>query len=299
MVLASFLIGEGGERLSRFLGHSFAGGVILGLVTALPETILVFTALLIGVPQAAYSSVAGANSMLMTLGTGLLGLVYYGLYRRPIAMEGRYSREVNALLAASLVTLVYLLLRPLIRVEAFRFLTGSVLVVVYLFYIFSSYSEASGGQLKKVDLLGLVMVVVGGSVAVALSPVFLESLEATSKELGVPYLLLVYFLTPVAAELEEKLSAYVLVLKSSNNGSLALYSFVGSKLENASLLLGLTLLFSDASDVLYLAVLALSNLFGVSVLKDGKLTLLESVSGLCLYVIFSWALASYSGTNLP
>ena len=299
MVLASLLIGEGGERLSRFLGHSLAGGVIIGLVTALPETVLVFTALLVGVPQAAYSSIAGANSMLMTLGTGLLGLVYFGLYRRPIAMEGRYSREVNALLAASIVTLIYLLSRPFVSAEAFRFLTGSVLVAVYAYYVLSSYSEATGGGREKVDLLGLTMVVIGGSVAVALSPMFLESLEAASKELGVPYLLLVYFLTPVAAELEEKLSAYVLILKSSNNGSLALYSFVGSKLENASLLLGLVLLFSDTSDALYLAVLALSNLFGVGVLRDGKLTLLESVSGLCLYVIFSWALASYSGTSLP
>ena len=298
LILASFIIGEGGERLSRSLGHSFAGGVILGLVTALPETVLVLSALAVGVSQAAYSSITGANSMLMTLGTGLLGLVYFGLYKRPIAMKGRYSREVNALLATSLITIVYLVLRPLTGADAFRFLIGSVLITVYVYYVISSHSETRRGK-EKVDLLGLAMVLAGGSVVVVLSPEFLESLEAVSKELNIPYPLMVYFLTPIAAELEEKLSAYLMILKSSDNGSLALYSFVGSKLENASLLLGLTLLFAGTSDSLYLAVLALSNLFGVSVLRDGKLTLLESILGLCLYVLFSFVLAFYSGTSLP
>lgn len=298
MILASFLISEGGERLSRSLGHSFAGGVILGLVTALPETALVLTALVIGVSQAAYSSITGANSMLMTLGTGLLGVVYFGLYKKPIAMKGRYSREVNALLTTSLIITVYLILRPLISADLFRILIGMVLTAVYVYYVLSSHSETRRDK-KKVDLLGLAMLLAGGSVAVVLSPAFLESLETLSKNLNIPYPLMVYFLTPIAAEFEEKLTAYLMIFKSSDNGSLALYSFVGSKLENASLLLGLTLIFAGTSDTLYLAVLVLSNLFSVSVLRDGKLTVLESILGLCLYVLFSFVLTFYSGTSLP
>ncbi len=303
LTVASYAIAVSGERLSERLGHSFGAGVLLGLMTALPETILVFESLALGQVGAGLSSAVGANAMLMTLGLGLLGLVFFLKYRSPITLEGNYGLELRALLISTALIGLSLLASALIPgtpgenplERAVLALTGVVLASVYVIYVFKSFSTSSeeekgeGGVARHILLL-----MAGGLLAIAVTPYFLKSVEEVSRRYGVPLEFLVYLVSPVAAELEEKLSSYIMVFRGKELGSPAVYSFLGSKIENSTVLISpFLILGADLTSYSPLLVaLIISNLFSIAVLKDGRLGLKESVIGLVLYVSITFALYS-------
>jgi cation:H+ antiporter len=303
LTVASYAIAVSGEKLSERLGHSFGAGVLLGLMTALPETILVFESLALGQMGAGLSSAVGANAMLMTLGLGLLGLVFFLKYRSPITLEGKYGLELRALLISTALIGLSLLTSALIPgtpgenplERAILALTGVVLASVYVIYAFKSFSTSNeeengeGGVTRHIFLL-----IAGGLLAIAVTPYFLKSVEEVSQRFGVPFEFLVYLVSPVAAELEEKLSAYIMIFRGKELGSPAVYSFLGSKIENSTLLISpFLILGADLTSYSPLLVaLIISNLFSIAVLKDGKLGLKDSLIGLALYVSITFALYS-------
>jgi len=303
LTVASYAIAVSGEKLSERLGHSFGAGVLLGLMTALPETILVFESLALGQMGAGLSSAVGANAMLMTLGLGLLGLVFFLKYRSPITLEGKYGLELRALLISTALIGLSLLASALIPgtpggnplERAVLALTGVVLASVYVIYAFKSFSTSNeeekgeGGVTRHVLLL-----IAGGLLAIAVTPYFLKSVEEVSQRFGVPLEFLVYLVSPVAAELEEQLSSYIMIFRGKELGSPAVYSFLGSKILNSTVLISpFLILGADLTSYSPLLVaLIVSNLFSIAVLKDGRLGLKESLIGLALYVSITFALYS-------
>jgi len=303
LTVASYAIAVSGEKLSERLGHSFGAGVLLGLMTALPETILVYESLALGQVGAGLSSAVGANAMLMTLGLGLLGLVFFLKYRSPITLEGKYGLELRALLISTALIGLSLLASALIPgtpgenplERAVLALTGVVLASVYVIYAFKSFSTSNeeekgeGGVTRHVLLL-----IAGGLLAIAVTPYFLKSVEEVSQRFGVPLEFLVYLVSPVAAELEEQLSSYIMIFRGKELGSPAVYSFLGSKIENSTVLISpFLILGADLTSYSPLLVaLIVSNLFSIAVLKDGRLGLKESLIGLALYVSITYALYS-------
>jgi len=303
LTVASYAIAVSGEKLSERLGHSFGAGVLLGLMTALPETILVFESLALGQVGAGLSSAVGANAMLMTLGLGLLGLVFSLKYRSPITLEGKYGLELRALLISTALIGLSLLASALIPgtpgenplERAVLALTGVVLASVYVIYVFKSFSTSNeeekgeGGVARHILLL-----IAGGLLAIAVTPYFLKSVEEVSQRYGVPFEFLVYLVSPVAAELEEHLSSYIMIFRGKELGSPAVYSFLGSKIENSSVLISpFLILGADLTSYFPLLVaLIISNLFSIAVLRDGRLGLKESLIGLALYVSITFALYS-------
>ncbi|MCI4455992.1 MAG: hypothetical protein JHC23_04650, partial [Sulfolobus sp.] len=283
--------------------HSFGAGVLLGLTTALPETILVFESLALGQVGAGLSSVVGANAMLMTLGLGLLGIVYFLKYRSPITLEGKYGLELRALLISTALIGLSLLASVLIPgtpgenplERAVLALTGVVLASVYVIYVFKSFSTSNeeekgeGGVARPILLL-----VAGGLLAIVVTPYFLKSVEEVSQRYGVPFEFLVYLISPVAAELEEKLSSYIMISRGKELGSPAVYSFLGSKIENSTVLISpFLILGADLTSYSPLLVaLIISNLFSITVLRDGRLGPKESLIGVALYVSITFALYS-------
>jgi Ca2+/Na+ antiporter len=307
LTVASYAIAVSGEKLSERLGHSFGAGVLLGLMTALPETILVFESLALGQVGAGLSSAVGANAMLMTLGLGLLGLVFFLKYRSPITLEGKYGLELRALLSSTVLIGLSLLVSALIPgtpgenplERAVLALTGVVLASVYVIYAFKSFSTSNeeekgeGGVTRHVLLL-----IAGGLLAIAVTPYFLKSVEEVSQRFGVPLEFLVYLVSPVAAELEEQLSSYIMIFRGKELGSPAVYSFLGSKILNSTVLISpFLILGADLTSYSpLLMALIISNLFSIAVLKDGRLGLKESLIGLALYVSITFALYSLGVT---
>jgi cation:H+ antiporter len=303
LTVASYAIAVSGEKLSERLGHSFGAGVLLGLMTALPETILVFESIALGQVGAGLSSAVGANAMLMTLGLGLLGLVFFLKYRSPITLEGKYSLELRALLISTALIGLSLLASALIpgtpRENPLErdvlALIGVVLASVYVIYVFKSFSTSNEEEKGEGGVARHILLLIGGGLlAIALTPYFLKSVGEVSQRYGVPFEFLVYLVSPVAAELEEKLSSYIMIFRGKELGSPAVYSFLGSKIENSTILISPFLILGAdlASYSPLLVALIISNLFSIAVLKDGRLGLKESLIGLALYVSITFALYS-------
>jgi len=307
LTVASYAIAVSGEKLSERLGHSFGAGVLLGLMTALPETILVFESLALGQVGAGLSSAVGANAMLMTLGLGLLGLVFFLKYRSPITLQGKYGLELRALLISTALIGLSLLASTLIPgtpggnplERAVLALTGVVLASVYVIYAFKSFSTSNEEESREGGVARHVLLLIaGGLLAIAVTPYFLKSVEEVSRRFGVPLEFIVYLVSPVAAELEEQLSSYIMIYRGKELGSPAVYSFLGSKILNSTVLISpFLILGADLTSYSpLLMALIISNLFSIAVLKDGRLGLKESLIGLALYVSITFALYSLGVT---
>jgi len=91
------------------------------------------------------------------------------------------------------------------------------------------------GELAKSS----VLIILGAIIILVLSNFFVEVINELARSLNVSSVWLSMVISPIAAELEEKISAYKLTISSKGGGSIAVYSFIGSKIENNTLLLGI------------------------------------------------------------
>src|SRR5271154_5038266 len=117
--LAAEFIAIGTEKIEPLIGQGMAGGVVLGLIGALPETIFVVIATLKGSYTIALGSALGGNIILFTLGIGIIGIVYTLKWKRPIQMKEDYEIEVRFLLFSTLVLIVLLVYGTLNLISGF------------------------------------------------------------------------------------------------------------------------------------------------------------------------------------
>lgn len=84
-----------------------------------------------------------------------------------------------------------------------------------------------------------IYITIGSILLLWLAHPFVERITELAVMLNVPAIWLALVISPIAGEIEEKLSAIRLATMSRSGGSLAILSFVGSKIENATVLFGL------------------------------------------------------------
>ena len=72
LVVASFLLSNGAESLSHFLGGKFVGRTLLSIATTLPEIIIVFYAARMALYEVSLGSALGSNILLMSLAKALV-----------------------------------------------------------------------------------------------------------------------------------------------------------------------------------------------------------------------------------
>ncbi|PSN87413.1 Na(+)/Ca(2+) exchanging [Candidatus Marsarchaeota G1 archaeon OSP_C] len=285
LTVAAELIAKGTEELEGAIGQGMAGGVVLGFLTALPETIVVVVAVLNSAGDVALGSAIGGNVILFTLGIGLVGLVYVKKWKSPLKMVGDYSVEYNFLVLSTLA------LVPLLFYGRLDVFSGIPLCAIYLGYVAYRLKKFSKSEQRKpIKKSSLLYLVLGAALLLSLSKFLVEDIESVSRALGVPSVWLALVVSPLAAELEEKISAIRLASMSFKGGSIAIVSFIGSKIENASLLLGLIGVLSFDYLPLHTALSELiaalvSNLIALFILFDGKMAGKESVFLIALYFV--------------
>ncbi|MDT7901751.1 MAG: sodium:calcium antiporter [Acidianus sp.] len=285
LIIAAELLARGTENMERKLGQGIAGGVILGFLTALPETVITVYALLNREYEVAIGSAIGGNVILFTLGIGLVGLIYSFSWNRFLTMNYDYNVENNFLILNTIILAI------IVFYGRFNILTAIVLSSIYIFYIF--YRIKKGKDEKENDKItnlskSVIELVIGAILILAFSDLFVKCIVAISKEFNLPVAWTSLLITPIAAELEEKISGIRLAMRNLNGGSLAIVSFVGSKIENSTLLLGLIGFFTSYSFYNSLPELisaVIANVIGIGILLDGKVTKYESVILIALYFI--------------
>ncbi|EZQ07040.1 Na(+)/Ca(2+) exchanging [Candidatus Acidianus copahuensis] len=276
LAFASELLAMGAEKLEDKLGQGIAGGIVLGLMTALPETLIVIEASVKGEYQVALGSALGGNVILFTLGIGLVGLTHWSRWKENIKMTGDYQVENKFLLLSTVIMIIIVIFEKLNFITSI--ITGGTYIAYFIYRLKQGYKDSIKNS--KGLLISSFEIGVGGIIIVIASNYFVTSISCLSNSLRVPAIWLSLVITPIAAELEEKISAIRLTMRRKQGSSIALVSFMGSKIENSTLLLaiigGFTSL-SMLSSLPELLAAIIANFIGFSILYDGKLGKLESI----------------------
>lgn len=283
---AAELLARGTEELEKRVGEGLAGGIVLGLLTALPETIITLAALIEGEYEVAFGSAIGGNVILFTLGIGLVGALYFLAWRTTATLSVEYAVENRFMIVATLIMLAILAYGKI------DFISGTILLSMYFYYVYYRVRKASkenSAKIVKIDYKKSVLeLVVGTAILLALSGYFVNYVAEIASYLGVPAVWLSLIVVPIAGELEEKISGIRLAMRNREGASLALISFVGSKIQNATFLLGIIGFFTSysiySSLAEYIAVIV-SNLLGIITLYNRKLSLTESIFLIFLYFV--------------
>ncbi len=297
--IAAELIATGTERMEPVVGQGMAGGVVLGLMGALPETIFVVVATLAGSYDIAIGSAIGGNIILFTLGLGLIGIIYAVKWKSPMRMKGDYMADLWFLLGSTAALVLLMLYGSLDK------LSGFLLLAIYAAYLIYRYTQAHRMMSKNVDtpggrrlLLGaLCYIGIGIAIVTPLSYFFVGLISSLSMNIGIPALWVALVLSPLAADLDENISAYRIISRSRGGGSTAVVSFIGSKIQNNTMLLGLIGLLAAGSVGILgvrieLSAVVVVNLIATVLIMRGRLTSRDSVLLIAAYA------ATVAGTLL-
>lgn len=289
--VAAELTARGVESLEPILGQGMAGGVVLGLLGALPETVFVIIATLGASYQVAVGSALGGNIILFTLGIGLVGIAHSLKWKRPIFMKEDYKVELYFLLASTVLLIVLMLYGSLDRIS------GSALILLYLVYVSYRYHLARSkmgsrfGMEKRRKLLidGSAYIAAGAIIVLLLSGTFVGAISDISHIAGISPLWLALVVSPLAADIDENISANRITMRKVEGGSVAIVSFIGGKLQNNTVLLGLIGLLSVNGVAIGgafgdFAAVVVINLLAIAVILRGRLDYRESVLLVIAYV---------------
>lgn len=255
--ICSLIMSIAVEKLAARWGANFAGSILLGLVTVLPEYLFVFFAIRNGglasgpKEQADYyglalGSVCGAAAMLVTLGYGLVILTATSRFSRKPVEEVALSKTTQIDALYLLATAIVAVILGLIG-DGFDMVDAAILTVVYLMYAVHLYFDAlKKSQQRRAEghdeipvfwaLLG--MFACGGIVVVVSEP-FVDTMKELAVELNVPPIAIAVILSPIASEMPEKLTAFLTVHRDGANAEISVCNFVGSKVNHNSLLLAM------------------------------------------------------------
>lgn len=290
--LAAELVTRGTEKLESIAGQGFAGGVLLGFMAALPETIFVIIATIHGSTQIAIGTALGGNIILFTAGLGLIAMAYFAKWKREVVMKEDYHVEYGFLLFSTLMLFALLAYG---RLDA---ITGTLMLLTYVVYVAYRYSKAHKDVMhhmsttvgKRSITQGLLLMAIGIAVIAIFSDAFIGALSGIAGALSIPALWLALVITPIASDLEELLTAYRISTRARGGGSTAIVSFIGSKLQNNTVLIGLIGILSAepvllSSSTIAFATVIIVNLIALLVMRKGRLTYRDGIALSLIYAI--------------
>lgn len=285
LAISAELLAKGIDELEDYLGQGMSGGIVMGLLTALPETIFVVIASISGHYDIALGSAIGGNVILFTLGIGLVGIIYKLKWGTNLVISEEYKVE-NMFLFLSTLAIILVLLYGRLNI-----ITGLILIPIYVYYVLyrvNKFRKEKNVGRKITTRKPFIYLTIGSVLLILLSQPFVSYISILSRIFGVPAIWLSLFISPIAAELEEKLSSIRLATMSRSGGSLSILGFVGSKVENATLLVGLIGIFNDYplhSALTEVISMIIANLIALYILFDRKLNVVESIILILSYVI--------------
>ncbi len=282
------------------MGQGMSGGILLGFLGALPETVFVIVATLGKSYDIAIGAALGGNIILFTFGIGIVGIAYSMKWKKPIEMKDDYHIELYFLLASTV------LLGMLVVYGALGQISGAILFLLYIIYVAYRYVHAHGSIIRSSGthagrsamIKGLVYLGVGAVIIVPLSYVFVGLVSDLSSALLLPALWLALFIAPLASDLGENMSGYRIATRGVGGGSTAIVSFIGGKIQNNTMLIGLIGLLAAQPVLLgaakfdLIAVIAV-NLIALVVVSKRRLTLRGSLLLVLAYAAIIIAALTY------
>lgn len=242
IIFGAYLLSRGAEVLAERWGYNIVGSIILALVTTLPEYAFVFWASMKEQYQMAIGSAIGACTLLITLGYGLVIVL-------ATAPFGRNPVKQIVLSRATRVDAVYLVVTALVALvfvwgdNALALWEGILLAFIFLGYVFqvvrsgAAHCAAAAPMHRNTMLWAGAQIAMGGVIVYFLSEPFVDSMISLAELLRISPVVIAIVLGPIASEMPEKLTAYMVVLRNGANAELSVCNFLGSKVNHNSLLL--------------------------------------------------------------
>ncbi len=309
MSVAAELIAIGAEILEHKFGSGFVGSVVLGFITTFPELIFVVIAVLALEYNVALGSAIGGNILLFTLGYGLVILIAYLKHQDMITLP----RTIHDDLWYLLISCVYLIAATAIDGQL-DLIDGIVLIGIYIIFVIHQFFEARNISFHKLSdekdpsreheekrhltskdyAKSAILLIIGSILLLLAAEPFVHSISELSVQIGITALFLALVISPIASELPEKISAYILTAKSLKGAEMAVANFVGSKVQNNSLLFGLMAVvailinnqpINTGTEVVSLLVMVLTTIVGVIITYDLRLKYKEGIIAVILYVM--------------
>ena len=300
LVVISFaadFLSKSAEVLEKKYGPSFVGSVILGFVTTLPELIFVIAAVLALQNDIALGSAIGGNILLFTIGYGMVILLAHVYHKQLITLPSTLRDDLWYLLIASF----FILLAA--ADGEFQLWEGLVLFLIYAIFIIDQFYESRQEMAANVEerepltrkekKRSLVFLVVGSVILLIAIEPFVHVIDELSEEMGISALFLALVISPFASEMPEKISAFILTKKSMEGAEIAIANFIGSKVQNNSLLFGVMILvactmgqpFKVGDEAINLLLMVATTVVGVKITFDLELCPKEGVLAVLLYIL--------------
>lgn len=304
MSIAAELIAKGAEILEHKFGAGFVGSVVLGFITTFPELVFVIIAVLNVKYDVAIGSAIGGNILLFTFGYGAVIILTYVKHGEGINLKNIHIRDDLWYLLISCIAIVLFALDGI-----FQWWEGIILILFYVAYIVQQFFEArryrifpEEKEFVKEDLVtqkdwfksGLFLII-GCIILLITAHPFVEAIGELSHEIGITALFLALVISPIASELPEKISAFIMTSKDLTGAEMSIANFIGSKVQNNSLLFGLMILIASwgvgipitdsTKDILLLLVMTLTTILGVKLTYDLRLNPREGLFAIAMYVV--------------
>lgn len=243
---AAWLLSYGAEIYAERFGANFAGSILLGLITTLPEYMFVIWASIKHEYAMAVGSAVGACSILVTLGYGSVILLSTTISRKPVrVIELSRNTEIDALylLVTALVAFIlaweggsFDLKDALILIGIFFVYTAHLSHVAYKFSKSRSEERGEGSRAKFVK--GSIALGAGTVIVYFLTEPLVDSMIEVAHLFHISPVTIAVVLGPLASEMPEKLTAYITVFRNAKLAEISICNFIGSKVNHNSLLLG-------------------------------------------------------------
>ncbi len=243
IVFAAYLLSRGAETLAAKWGCNIIGSIVLALLTTLPEYAFVYWASMKGQYKMAIGSAIGSCTLLITLGYGLvIVLAMSRLSRHPVkTIKLSKATRVDALYLLITAALAFVFIALDNKLTFWEGIVLTLVLVGYVYQVFRSGAEQGECGLHKVTrkqvIRSAVELLAGGALVFLCSEPFVDSMIHLAELAHVSPVVIAVILGPLASEMPEKLTAYMVVMKDGRNAELSVCNFLGSKVNHNSLLL--------------------------------------------------------------
>ncbi len=298
MSFASELLALGSEILEHKFGAGFVGSVILGFITMLPELMFVLIAINAGEVDVAVGSAVGGNILLFTIGYGMVIFIAYRKHGKIIELKPTMKDDLWYLIIASFYLLWASIDRKLTMID------GIILTSFYFVFVIHQFWESKKLESEREHETVITrkewyksggFMLIGAIMILLIAEPFVENIIEISEEIHIAAIVVALIISPIASEMPEKISAFVLTNKSMKGAEIAIANFIGSKVQASTLLFGTMILLhiyldngqdalnvSNAMFLIFVAVV--TTLVGVAVTYDLKLHLKEGILVIFMYV---------------
>jgi len=307
MSVASEFLAHGSEILEVKFGAGFVGSVLLGFITMLPELLFVLIAINEGEVDVAVGSAIGGNILIFTIGYGMVIFIAYRKHGEIIQLKPTMKDDLWYLIIASFYLLIASIDRKLNLID------GIILTGLYFVFVIhqiwetkrlESEAEHDTEITRKQWYRSGGLMLLGGAIILAVAEPFVHIIIDISDELGITVIIVALIISPIASEMPEKISAFVLTNKSMKGAEIAIANFIGSKVQASTLLFGLMILLHiymdngqdvlDVSEAMFLIFVAVfTTIVGVAITYDLKLHVNEGIAVVILYGISIGAILIY------